>query len=148
MSKETDKLNARINELEIENKLMKDILAMRPPPLPPQYTTDLPGSNVSWNNLNRGLPDDMNGGVNHYNQHRYLGAAPKAGHVGINTDCTRYVNDMNNVSTNEKTAGQNLDDLGTKPVFVGGHHTPATRVYAEQVKHLATSASAKTWNLS
>ena len=97
MSKETDKLNARINELEIENKLMKELLANNKLPSGPplRYSQD--------------YIDDM--------FHR-------SNYVSTNQKYSSGHEPSTSVNLGDAPAcGKNLDDLGTKPISMGGQHS-------------------------
>jgi len=85
MSKETDKLNARINELEIENKLMKELLA----------NGIIERGDIK---VRRSVMEDSPVVRNPYEQEW---PSRRGKH---DRETFTLVNDMDNISTNEKTA--------------------------------------------
>lgn len=180
MSKETDKLNARINELEIQVKLLKELVCAKSQTEPYIVTGKIKtgaGQKVinpaidelerQWREkfcldglrFNRSddqkMPGTMDGSklTGHYPgmvnspigrdsyDWNWSGGYVRDTPAGIDDirNVPGYVNDMNNISTNERInqdglttisgyvgtpmAGQNLDDLGTKPISMGGQHS-------------------------
>lgn len=113
MSKETDKLNARINELEIQVKLMKESLADRPAPvrIPVPYPNPLQIGPCY--ELPAYKPFEITSGQKYTYGH----------------DSSTSVN-----LGDAPACGQNLDDLGTKPVFTNPQAQAELDLAAQQAR--------------